>query len=107
MKNNLPTADLDERSLEEIAKRARLQPEKLLMLAVLKNGIDCYKQRVMTSNVRLIRDEHWFFERGETWPFSFEYICFGLQLDPDYIRQTLLRWKGAHCKSSMPELRAS
>ena len=81
--------------------------KKLLMLAVLKNGIDCYKQRVITSNVRLIRDELWFFDRGEAWPFSFENICFFLQLDPDCIRQTLLRWKRDHCKSSTLELRAS
>ena len=107
MRNNLPTADLDERSLEEIAKKVHLQPEKLLMLAVLKNGIDCYKQRVMTSNVRLIRDEQWFFDRSEAWPFSFENICFCLQLDPGYIRQTLLHWKQIHCKSATPELRAS
>jgi hypothetical protein len=37
-------------------------------------------------------------DRQRDWLFSFEHICDVLQLNPDYIRLGLLRWKDAQLK---------
>ena len=106
MKNNFPIVDSDHRSLESLAKRARLQPEKVLMLAVLKAAIDCYRESMMKGSRKTAADERWFLERNEVWPFSFENICFNLELDAGCIRQTVLGWKMYDSKS-MRQLKAS
>jgi hypothetical protein len=47
--------------------------------------------------------EEWIMEKNSDWFFSFENICETLELYPDYIRQGLLRWKEAKCRSVQPQ----
>ncbi|MGH7829663.1 MAG: hypothetical protein ACREP8_05750, partial [Candidatus Binatia bacterium] len=42
--------------------------------------------------------EEWIMDKGRDWLFSFENICDVLELNPDYIRVGLLRWKDAQLK---------
>ena len=35
----------------------------------------------------------WFDSHDNTWIFSFENICYALDLDPDHIREGLTRWR--------------
>jgi hypothetical protein len=78
----------------ETVKRTNYsQPERELMLAVLKDALLIYKKRIHSRN-RLFREaESWFFNRDTNRLFSFETVCAVLGLSPEKIRQNLLAWK--------------
>ncbi len=66
-----------------------------LMLAVLKDAIDCFQRHAHVSNGKrdqlFLEAQDWILQRDSDWPFSFENICNVLRLDPDYIRSGLLK----------------
>jgi hypothetical protein len=71
-----------------------LTPQQKLMLAVLTDAIDCFRQYGAASDGRSERlfqeARDWIFERDSDWPFSFENICDTLGLDAGYIRRGLI-----------------
>ncbi len=72
-------------------------PEKALMLAVLEDAIRCFQEYFRTTRARprmLSRQaERWIRTRDWNWPFSFNNVCEALGIDPDCMRDTLLRMK--------------
>jgi hypothetical protein len=72
-------------------------PEKALMLAVLEDAIRCFQEYFRTTRARprmLSRQaERWIRTRDWNWPFSFNNVCDALSIDPDCMRDTLLRMK--------------
>ena len=83
--------------LSTYRRRFYLQPEQLLMLAVLEDAVVCFQDNLTAVTPRkqsLFRDaEEWIFDDGKSYLFSFENICEGLALDPNYVRGGLIRWK--------------
>jgi hypothetical protein len=84
--------------LSTYQRRFHLQPEQLLMLAVLEDAVVCFQDNLTAVTPRkqsLFRDaEEWIFDDGgKSYLFSFENICEGLALDPNYVRRGLIRWK--------------
>ena len=83
--------------LEQV-KTARLEPEKRLMLAVLKDAVGCFQKNLSARRGRrrdaFIDAETWIEEESD-WPFSFANICETLGMDPLHIREGLRRWKKA------------
>src|SRR2546430_8529214 len=75
-----------------VIRKSYSQPEKELMLAVLKDAILIYKKRIYSANV-LFKAETWLFERERARFFSFETVCAVLGLSPEKIRRNLLAWK--------------
>ena len=73
------------------------EPEKLLMYAVLEDAIACFQRFSSASGARgraAFNDaENWLMHEKSDWFFSFELICEALNLNPDYIRAGLLRWR--------------
>ena len=71
--------------------------ERRLMLAVLEDGIHCYRKYVAASDPKtqeLFADaEAWIMAEDRTWFFSFDNVCDTLDLNPEYIREGLVRWK--------------
>jgi len=92
-----PDTLLPAQYLETFRKKGYLEPEKRLMLAVLEDAIACFQKYLFSRDGRgraLFREaEEWIVEEGSDWLFSFENICEVLALDPQYVRQGLLRWK--------------
>jgi hypothetical protein len=83
-----------------------LEPEKLLMVAVLEEAISCY-QRYAASQRRKWRRyfneaETWFMEEDGDWLFSFSNVCYVLGLSPGFIRAGLVRWKERHLREKTP-----
>jgi hypothetical protein len=79
---------------ETVIRKNYSQPEKELMLAVLKDALMTYKKRVPHSgNVLFKEAETWFFDRERDRLFSFETICAVLGLSAGKIRNELLAWK--------------
>jgi hypothetical protein len=68
--------------------------EARLMLAVLKDAAECIERYRSRRGARS-RPEYdaalsWVCTPDRTWPFSFENICLGLDLDPARLRSVLV-----------------
>ncbi|MGH8007342.1 MAG: hypothetical protein ACREQ3_10060 [Candidatus Binatia bacterium] len=73
------------------------QPEKRLMLAVMEDAISTFQKSVYgitRRQRRLLKEtEEWIGSADIAWPFSFENICAALDIEADYLRTGLKRWK--------------
>jgi hypothetical protein len=87
---------------EPISRKAQLEPEKRLTLAILQDAADCFQKYMFARDDmgRAIFDEteQWIMEENTDWLFSFESICECLGFDPEYIRKGLLLWKNSHLR---------
>ena len=92
-----PDTLLPAQYLETFRRKAPLEPERRLMLAVLEDAIACFQKYIFARDSRrrvLFREaEEWIVEEGSDWLFSFENICEVLGFDPQYVREGLIRWK--------------
>jgi hypothetical protein len=72
-------------------------PERRLLAALLRDAIDCYLRDCHAKNrhrKRSFREaEEWFFGSGGDGIFSLESVCGILNIDPGYVRRSLLRQK--------------
>jgi len=71
--------------------------ERYLLVAVLDDAVHCFQKNLFArgnQQRRLFRDaEQWVFGGAVNPPFSFEGVCRILDLDPEYIRGGLRRWR--------------
>ena len=71
--------------------------EYQLLIAVLQDAVECFQKNALSGDRHFEEAEHWIMgttEKG-TAVLSFEYICSVLDLDPEYLRQGLRRWREA------------
>ncbi len=78
---------------ETVMTKNYSQPEKELMLAVLKDALMTYKKRMRLGNALFREAETWFFSTEKDRLFSFETVCAILGLSPGRIRNELLAWR--------------
>jgi hypothetical protein len=82
---------------EKWLRRRYPDPEKMLAFAVLEDAISCFQRFSSAQSVRgkarFQEEEDWFFHERSDRLFSFEKICEVLDLNPDYIRIGLTRWR--------------
>ena len=78
-------------------KEAGFDRERRLMLAVLEDAIDCFQKYAHTDDARgkqiFVEAYEWIMSGDSRWLFSFENICQIVDMNPDYIRQGLTRWR--------------
>jgi hypothetical protein len=71
--------------------------EKRLMLAVLEDALDCFQKYAFArdGHGRQLFDESmdWISSSDRDWFFSFENICETLEINPEYLRRGLDRWR--------------
>lgn len=95
--------------LERQRRRSVREGEMRLMLAILEDAIHCYVKYLAAKDTKgrqqFREAEEWIFERHSDWLFSFENICEILGIEPEYLRQGLLRCKKI-VKPGGPEHRA-
>lgn len=88
---------IPEQFLATYQRTFRLDPEKVLMLAVLQDAVTCFQENIATPCKRkraLFNEaEEWFLVEDKSYLFSFENICEALGFDAGYLRQGLMRWK--------------
>ena len=92
----------------KLRQKAFVEGEKRLMAAVLSDAVDSYMKLAFATEPRsrqvYLDSESWIFQNESgPWFFSFLNICDVLGLDPDYIRDGLLKWKDR----KQPMLRAA
>jgi len=80
-------------------RRFHLDPERVLMLAVLQDAVVCFQEYVSATCKRKqsMHDDAdaWISNKDRSYLFSFENVCEALGFDADYMRQGLARWKRA------------
>ena len=87
---------------DRVGSDAAYQPEKRLMLAVLEEAIATFQRHALSNNrrsQRLVEEvELWTSGADNDWPFSFENVCASLDLEPEYLRTGMARWKTSELK---------
>ena len=80
----------------------QLEGEKRLMIAVLKDAVECLeKYRGSRNSVARSNYENaieWVMDNGTDWLFSFTNICDLLGFDPQYLRDVLLKRENKYVK---------
>lgn len=95
-----PDTLLPAQYFETFRRKAHLEPERRLMLAVIEDAIiACFQKYASARDAKgkaVFRDaEGWILEDDRDWLFSFSNICEVLGFDPQYVRLGLVRWKEA------------
>src|SRR5213594_3849810 len=90
--------------LANSAGKNPVEPERMLMLAILEDALTCFRSDVGTTDRQSWEAEKWMLEKDGNWLYSFENICEVLGLSPRWIRQRLLRWKEEKLERGLPNL---
>jgi hypothetical protein len=94
-----------------VGRGAHKRGECQLLIAILEDAVHCFQKYLFAQT----RQERRFFEEAEQWMMrpdaalgenerpavSFEYICAVLDLDPDYLRYGLRRWREHQCEGAI------
>ncbi len=81
--------------------------EKRLMLAVLQDALDCFQKYAFakdSAGQQMFADaDQWIEDEDRSWYFSFENICGILEINPQYLRLGVKRWrqKAAHAAAHL------
>jgi hypothetical protein len=82
---------------EAMRKKHLLEGEKRLILSVLEDAIECFMKCIDASTSkgqRLFRDaDEWIAHEDKRWVFSFDNVCDMLDINPEYMRMGLAKWK--------------
>lgn len=97
-----PDAVLPAQYFDRAGTGANAQPEKRLMLAVLEDAITTFQRHLQSDSrrsQRLVEDvEAWTAGGTGENGFSFEEVCAALDIEPEYVRAGLVRWKDAELR---------
>src|SRR5688572_22407254 len=104
-----PDTLLGEDYAANFRRKIPLEPERILLLAILEDGVRCYQENlfVVGGKRRALFEEarDWLFSDDALWFCSFVSICTMLNLDPSYIRRGLRQWESRARKSSQEKQR--
>ena len=82
---------------EAMRRKHLLEGEKRLILSVLEDAVECFMKCIDSSTnkgQRLFRDaDEWINLEDKRWVFSFDNVCDMLDINPDYMRVGLRKWK--------------
>jgi len=82
---------------EAMRKKHLLEGEKRLILSVLEDAIECFMKCIdaaTNKGQRLFREaDEWISHEDKRWVFSFDNVCDMLDINPDYMRVGLRKWK--------------
>lgn len=80
----------------------KLEGEKRLMIAILKDAVECLEKfrdaRNANSRIQYQNAIEWVEDTGTEWLFSFTNICDLLGFDPHYMREVLLKRENRYTK---------
>lgn len=82
-----------------------VEGERRLMLAVLEDAVDSYRKYAMARDPReqacFLEAREWFFSTDRSWLFAFENICDVLEMNAEYLRTGLDKWRRALTGAAM------
>jgi hypothetical protein len=99
-----PDTLLGEDYAANFRRKIPLEPERILLLAILEDGVRCYQENLFVAGGkrRALFDEakEWLFSDDSSWFCSFVSVCTMLNLDPNYIRRGLRQWEAGARKAA-------
>ena len=82
---------------EAMRRKHLLEGEKRLILSVLEDAVECFMKCIDSATnkgQRLFRDaDEWISLEDKRWVFSFDNVCDMLDINAEYMRAGLRRWK--------------
>ncbi len=82
-----------------------VEGERRLMLAVLEDAVDSYRKYALARDPReqacFLEAREWFVSQDRSWLFAFENVCDVLEMNPDYLRSGLDKWRRALTATAM------
>ena len=82
---------------EAMRKKHLLEGEKRLILSVLEDAVECFMKcldAATNKGQRLFREaDDWIAHEDKRWVFSFDNVCDMLDINAEYMRVGLRRWK--------------
>jgi hypothetical protein len=94
-----PEVILPSQFSEQVGLKQTDRGEKRLMLAVLEEAVATFQRNVDAKSrhgQRVFREaEEWIWSNDSSWPFAFENVCHALDIEPEFLRRGLERWKEA------------
>ena len=76
-----------------------VEGERRLMLAVLEDAVDSYRKYALAQDPReqacFLEAKEWFVSSDRSWLFAFENICDVLEMNAEYLRSGLDKWRRA------------
>jgi hypothetical protein len=92
-----PDTLLVEQYLNNFRRKISLEPEKRLILAVLEDAINCFRDNVAEHSPKKKKlfeaAEQWILADDGDWVFSFQNTCEVLGFSPEYVREGLIQLK--------------
>ena len=86
----------------------KLEGEKRLMIAVLKDAVECLEKyresRNSVGRSQYLSALEWVEDTSTDWLFSFTNICDLLGFDPEYLRAVLLKRENRYIKPERPRM---
>ncbi len=94
-----PDAILPAQFFQSLRTKGRFDGERRLMIAVLEDAVNCFMKQLHATEPKarqlFLDAEEWIAAEDRTWFFAFENVCDTLDLDPEYVRQGLFKWRAA------------
>ena len=82
-----------------------VEGERRLMLAVLEDAVDSYRKYALARDPReqacFLEAREWFVSTDRSWLFAFENVCDVLEMNADYLRSGLDKWRRALAAAAM------
>jgi|SRR5581483_5055536 len=92
-----PDTLLPSQFFDRVRRRTEHDGERRLMIAVLEDAVDVYRKQAGSKDPRgqqlFLEAEEWIDDPDRSWLFSFQNICDVLDIEADYLRRGLRRWK--------------
>jgi len=94
-----PDTILPAQFFQSLRTKGRFDGERRLMIAVLEDAVNCFMKQLHATDPKarqlFLDAEEWIRANDRTWFFAFANVCDTLDLDPDYVREGLFKWRAA------------
>ena len=92
-----PDTILPTQFFQSLRTKCQFNGERRLMIAVLEDAVNCFMKQLHATepNARqlFLEAQEWITADDRTWFFAFENVCDTLDLNPDYVREGLFKWR--------------
>ena len=94
-----PDVILPTQFFQSLRTKSQFNGERRLMIAVLEDAVNCFMKQLHATDPKarqlFLEAAEWVTTDDRTWFFAFANICDTLDLNPEYIRAGLFKWRAA------------
>jgi hypothetical protein len=94
-----PDAILPIQFFQSLRSKGQYDGERRLMIAILEDAVHCFMKQIHAVDPKArqlyLDAEEWISAADPSWFFSFDNVCNTLDLEPEYLREGLFKWRDA------------